>query len=70
MENETKHNVFASKPQEETERPVEIPVDHQRYSFWDHTSVVVCADCGCLVLGTKVIEHNQFHSSVNASPTN
>lgn len=69
MENPPTHNVFESK-KEEPATPVEIPVNHERYTAWDHGSGVVCGDCGCLVLGMKVIEHNQFHSSVNASPIN
>lgn len=65
MENETKHNVFESKKDEENKEKVEEQTpSRQRYSAWDHSSVAICADCGCLVLVTSIADHNDFHSSM------
>lgn len=53
-------NVF-EKPTLEEEPPPQRPtVNVNRYRIWDKSSVLVCNDCGCLVL--DAVKHDDFHA--------
>lgn len=62
--NETRRNVFESNQQEMPTETNEDTQSRQKYTAWDHSSVAICADCGCLVLVTSIADHNDFHSSM------
>lgn len=37
-------------------------INTNRYHAWDHSSAVICNDCGCLVLNVR--QHDTFHEGL------
>lgn len=64
MENPSTHNVFESKTEEPSAEVKKEEPSRPRYTAWDHSSVAVCGDCGCLVLVTETTAHQDFHRSM------
>lgn len=56
-------NVFdAPKDAPNVHQPNREAIDTGRYHPWDHSSAVVCDDCGCLVI--NVPQHDIFHDGL------
>lgn len=74
MDPQRPENVFEKKvipddplaKQQELPQPASPSISTVRYIRWDHSTTLVCNDCGSLVQAVFVDAHDEFHAQVES----